>query len=122
MVLVKTARRTLGEKPVMATPRAVPAAGGCSTSKATIRKMEIPTTKAYTMTAGITVKWVMRVAKDPDKRPTMWLQITLLGLAVTFLGMVNMIKAVAPIEAITTTCSMFRSNSTINNAIDASKL
>jgi hypothetical protein len=27
----------------MATPRAVPPAGGCSTSKATIDKMEIPT-------------------------------------------------------------------------------
>jgi len=37
MLLVKTAITTLGEKPVMATPKAVPLAGGCSASKATIK-------------------------------------------------------------------------------------
>ncbi len=43
MLLVITAMATDGEKPVMATPKAVPPAGGCSASKTTIKKTEIPT-------------------------------------------------------------------------------
>lgn len=46
MALVTTAMATPGENPVMATPKAVPLAGGCSVFVITIKKMEIPTARA----------------------------------------------------------------------------
>lgn len=48
-LLVRTAIITSGEKPVMAVPREVPLAGGCSTSRATIKQIEIPTASESTM-------------------------------------------------------------------------
>ncbi len=59
---------------------------------------------------------------EPEKRPMRWPPITLLGLAVIFLGIAKMIKAVEPIEAITTACSAFRSKSTIKTTTIAKKL
>lgn len=49
MLLVRTAITALVEKLLLAIPRAVPLAGGCSTSSATISKMEIPTASEYTI-------------------------------------------------------------------------
>ena len=43
MLPVITAINTPGEKPTMATPKAVPLAGGCSRSRATIKKADNPT-------------------------------------------------------------------------------
>ena len=106
----------------MATPRAVPPAGGCSASRATIRKMAIPTASAYTIIEGKIEVCGIKAHNEPDKRPIRWPPITLLGVAVMFLGMVKTIKAVAPIEAITTACSTFRSKSTIKTTTVARKL
>jgi len=64
----------------------------------------------------------IKAHNEPEKRPMRWPPITLLGAAVMFLGMVKTIKAVAPIEAITTACSIFNSRSTINTTIVAKKL
>jgi len=50
ILLETTAIITCNENPVIATPSAVPLAGGCSQSKATIRKIETPTASAYTRT------------------------------------------------------------------------
>jgi len=122
MLLVRTASITLGEKPVMAIPRAVPLAGGCSTSSATISRMEIPTATEYTITAAKIEEWGMREHNEPEKRPTRCPPITRLGLAVIFLGMVKTIKAVAPIEAITTACSADSSRNTISTTTVARKL
>ena len=64
----------------------------------------------------------MRAHKEPDRRPMRCPPITLLGLAVIFLGMVKIIKAVAPIEAITTTCSAVKIKNTIRTTTVAKKL
>jgi hypothetical protein len=64
----------------------------------------------------------IKAHNEPEKRPMRWPPITLLGAAVTFLGMVKTIKAVAPIEAITTACYIFNNRSTINTTIVAKKL
>ena len=106
----------------MAIPKAVPLAGGCSASKATIKKMEIPTASEYVMIEGKTEECGIKAHNEPERRPIRWLPITLLGAAVMFLGMVNTIKAVAPIDAITTACSAFRSERTINTTTVAKKL
>ena len=122
MLLVKTAIITLGEKPVMAIPNAVPPAGGCSTSSATIKQIAMPTASENTRIEG-NIDWCgIKAHSEPEIRPTIWPPITLLGLAVMFLGMVNTIKAVAPIDAMTTACSMDRSKSTINTTAAARKL
>ena len=47
VTLVITATATLKENPVMATPKAVDAAGGCSVSVITIVKVERPTASEY---------------------------------------------------------------------------
>ncbi len=44
-MLRTTTTNTRREIPVIATPRAVPAAGGCSVSVTTIAKMEAPTAR-----------------------------------------------------------------------------
>jgi len=48
--------------------------------------------------------------------------MTFLGRAVILVGMAKTIKAVAPMDAMITACSMLRSRSTINVVIVASKL
>jgi len=122
MLLVKTAIAALGEKPVIAIPRAVPLAGGCSASKATIKKMEIPTASEYTRIDEMTNECGIKAHNEPEKRPMRWPPITRRGAAVMFLGMVNTIKAVAPIEAIITVCSIFSRKSTTNTTTVAKKL
>ena len=82
-LLVTTAIITPGEKPVMATPRAVPLAGGCSKSSATMRQIEIPTARAKTLMDVRVEGCGMSAHNEPEKRPTRCPPITLLGLAVT---------------------------------------
>lgn len=109
MVLVKIAIAILREKPVIATPKAVPLAGGCSVSVATIKNIEMATANEYTMIEERTEGCGMNAANEPERRPTRCPPITLLGSAVIFLGIANTIKAVEPIDAIMTTCSVVRS-------------
>jgi len=101
-MLVSTAIITSGEKPVRAIPSAVPLAGGCSKSKATIRQIEIPTAVESTKAVVNVDVWGIRAQTEPESIPTIWPPITLLGMAVIFLGMVKTMNAVAPMEAITT--------------------
>ena len=106
----------------MVTPKAVPLAGGCSKSKATIKQIEIPTASENTIMEDRVEECGIKAHSEPESRPTTWPPITLLGLAVIFRGMVKTIKAVAPIEAITTACSIFNNRSTMNTTIVARKL
>ena len=70
MLLVKTAIITLGEKPVRAIPKAVPLAGGCSTSMATINQIEIPTASdSMTMKARVE-ECGIKAHSEPETRPT----------------------------------------------------
>ena len=71
MLLVRTAIAALGENPVITMPRAVLLAGGCSTSRATISKIEGPTASEYTMMEGKREGWEIRAHAEPEKRPTM---------------------------------------------------
>ncbi len=122
ILLVITAINTVTEKPVIATPRDVPAAGGCSKSTATIRNTEIPTARAYTKIEENSLLCGIKTTSEPDIKPITCPPITLLGMAEMFLGMVNTIKAVAPIDAITTAFSMLRTSSTIAKVQAAKKL
>lgn len=122
MMLVITASTIPDDTPVMAIPNAVPLAGGCSASKATINKIEIPTAREYTRMEAKIVEWGIKDANEPETSPIMWPIITLLGLAVRFLGMANTMKAVAPIDAITTAFSMVRTDITTATTVVANKL
>jgi len=120
--LVTTAIITPGEGPMIATPKAVPDAGGCSISAITITKIESPTASEYTITDCKKEGCGIKEHKEPDKRPTRCPPITLLGLAVMLLGIANTIKAVAPIDAIITACSILKSKSTTKVVRVASRL
>jgi len=104
----------LNEKPVIAIPKAVPAAGGCSVSIITIMKIVSPTANAYTIAAYKCEGCGIKEHKEPQKSPTRCPPITLLGLAVMLLGIANTIKVVAPIDAIITACRKLKDKSTIN--------
>ena len=106
----------------MATPSAVPLAGGCSTSRDTIKRMEIPTASAYTVTEEMAAECGIRAQSEPVIKPTVCPPITRLGLAVMLLGMVKTMKAVAPIEAITTACSKDSSKRMMNITTVAKQL
>ena len=69
MLLVITAIIALVEKPAMAIPRAVPLAGGCSKSKATIKKMEMPTANAQTAIKEKVVWCGISATSEPQTRP-----------------------------------------------------
>ena len=119
--LTITANATLGWKPLIATPSAVPEAGGCSVFVMIIKNIESPTAMEYIMTfmdggCGISV------LTDPHRRPIICPPITFLGLAVTLLGIAKTIKLVAPIDATITARSMLRNTSTIDIARVARKL
>jgi hypothetical protein len=88
----------------MATPRAVPAAGGCSVSITTIVNIVAPTASEYTRIEYIKVDCGNKENRNPKKRPTSCPPITFLACAVMLSGMANTIKAVAPIDAIITAC------------------
>jgi len=60
------------------------------------------------------------VHKDLERRPTKWPPNTFLGLAVTFFGVANTMKAVDPIDAIITACSKFKNKST-NDIVRAAR-
>ena len=122
MTLVITAIDALKEKPVIATPKAVAAAGGCSVSIITIMKMESPTASEYAIIEQRKEGWGIKAQREPLKRPTKCPPIIFLELAVTFLGIANTINAVAPIAAITTACSIVKNKSTKNIVRAARKL
>lgn len=65
-----TAANTSKEIPVIATPRAVPAAGGCSISITTIVNMAAPTAKEYTTVEYIKAGCGIKENKNPQRRPT----------------------------------------------------
>ena len=100
--LTITANATLGWKPLIATPSAVPEAGGCSVFVMIIKNIESPTAMEYIMTfmdggCGISV------LTDPHRRPIICPPITFLGLAVTLLGIatVGVASIIAPHGKIT---------------------
>jgi hypothetical protein len=100
--------------PVITTPRAVPAAGGCSVSVTTIVRIEAPTAIEYIKSENIKAGCGNKENTNPKKRPTRWPPITFLAWAVMLSGIVNTIKAVAPIEAIMTAFCKLRKYRTIN--------
>ncbi len=122
MLLVRTVIATLIEKPVIATPKAVPLAGGCSKSSVTINNIEMPTASAYMIIDEKAEECGIKVTSEPDMRPTTLPPITLRGLAVIFRGMVKTIKAVAPIDAIMTAFCTVRSKRTTTTTKVAKKL
>ena len=70
MALVTTAIVTSKENPLIAIPKAVPDAGGCSVSVTTIMKIESPTANEYTIIEGKN-KWCgINAHKYPEISPT----------------------------------------------------
>lgn len=92
----------------MATPRAVPAAGGCSVSITTIVNIADPTASEYTRIEHIKVDCGNKENRNPKKRPTSCPPITFLACAVMLSGIANTMKAVAPMDAIITACRMLK--------------
>jgi len=122
MALVKTAIITFKEKPLITTPRAVPLAGGCSKSRATIKNMDRPTVREYIMIGVMTILLKIREPSTPQRKPTRWPPITLRDLAVVYDGIVKIMNAVAPMEATITACSIFNTQKTMKTATAARKL
>jgi len=112
--LVITAKATFRENPLTTTPKAVPAAGGCSVSVTTIIKIERPTAREYKVIENRNECEGIRENREPEMRPTICPPITFLGLAVMLFGIAKTMKDVAPIDAITTACSILKSRSTMN--------
>jgi hypothetical protein len=70
MMLMLTAANTSKEIPVIATPRAVPAAGGCSMSMTTMMNMAAPTANEHTTVEYIKAGCGIKENKNPQRRPT----------------------------------------------------
>ena len=122
IVLVITAIPTFHENPVIATPRAVPAAGGCSMSNTTMANIVDTTARENT---SIEIKLYgcgMSVHTEPKNKPIQCPPIIARFLAETALGMVNTIKIDAAIDATTTACSKLKINKISIVAIVAAKL
>ncbi len=69
-VLVKMAMATLRENPVIATPKAVPLAGGCSVSELTIKNIEIATASEYMIIEERSEGCGINADNEPERRPT----------------------------------------------------
>jgi len=108
MTLEIKAIATSHDIPVMAMPSAVPAAGGCSISTTTINNIESPTARAYTEIEDSQCTWGMRAQTEPKNRPIAWPPMTFLDFAVIEPGIVKTIKAVAPIDSVTTAFSRLK--------------
>ena len=54
----------------MVTPKAVPLAGGCSTSRATIRQMEMPTASENTIIEDRVEVCEIKAHNEPESKPT----------------------------------------------------
>jgi len=121
-MLVITAVTTLKENPVMATPKAVDAAGGCSVSVTTIVKVERPTASEYANAECRNDCCGIKAQSDPKVRPIRCPPITFLGRAVMLFGIAKTMKAVAPMAAITTEFSIVITKSTKNTVTAARKL
>ena len=65
-----TAINTSKDIPVIATPRAVPAAGGCSVSVTTIVNIVAPTASEYIIMEYIKAGCGIKENKNPYRRPT----------------------------------------------------
>jgi hypothetical protein len=107
---------------VIAIPKAVPAAGGCSVSITTIIKTETPTASEYMTIVLKNEECEIKDNSDPEISPTRWPPITFLSLAVIFLGITNTINVVAPIDAIIAAFCKLNNRSTINIVRVAKKL
>ncbi len=121
-MLMPRARAALMLKPVRANPSAVPAAGGCSASKITINRIDMPTAREYANAVRKMVGWGIKAHKEPEIRPIVCPPITFLACAVIIFGIAKTIKAVAPIDAIMTACLILKSNNTTKTTMVASRL
>jgi hypothetical protein len=109
-------------KPVIANPIAVPAAGGCSASRTTIKKIDMPTAKEYINAVKKIVGWGIKAHTEPEIIPIVCPPITFLACAVILFGIAKTINAVAPIDAIITACLILKSNNTTKTVTVASRL
>ena len=101
-------------------PKAVPAAGGCSTSNTTINSIVIPTDKENQIALKNTMFMNGKTAKqDPIKKPRKCPPMILFGSAEILFGIAKTMKAVAPILAIMTGLS--DNMSVIMNTVKAAK-
>ena len=111
------------EGPATAIPKLVPDAGGCSVSVTTIKKIEVPTAIEYIKSDESNEECGINAHKEPQSKPTICPPITLLGLAVIFLGKANTINTLEPIEAIIIGLLwILKNRRTINMAKDAKML
>ena len=122
MTLVTTAIADCKEKPIVAIPKAVAAAGGCPACMTIIIKMESPTASEYTIIEHHKEGCGIKAQKEPIPKLTKCPPIMFFRLAVIFWGMANTMNAVAPIAAIITACSRLKNKSTINIVRAARKL
>ena len=60
---------TFNEKPLITTPNAVPLAGGCSKSRATITKIDNPTVREYMTMGGIAIFIKISEPNTPQRKP-----------------------------------------------------
>jgi hypothetical protein len=110
------------EKPFITTPRAVPAAGGCSELVIAMVSIAPPTAKAYIKSCIRAVPLRKMANSEPNAKPIMCPKITFLVEAVTLLGIANIVNAVAANEAATTKFCCLRAMRTKNTLIAANIL
>jgi hypothetical protein len=83
-----------------------------------MRKMVAPTASEKTRVEARSVGRGISAQTEPQKRPMRCPPITLLGAAAMLLGMVKTMKAVAPIEAMTTAfCALSRKRTAKTTAV-----
>lgn len=121
-VLVIIAIPTFHENPVIATPSAVPAAGGCSMSNTTIASIVVPTANENTIIERKWKGWGIIAQNEPNASPIQCPPIIARFLAETALGIVKTINIDAAIDATTTAFSKLSANKIIIVAIVAAKL
>ena len=119
---VMTAMVTPHVKPVIATPKVAPEAGGCSMSTTTIMNIEIPTAIAYTNTDTREDVCGINEHSDPTIIPITCPPIMFFDFAATLFGIAKTMNVDAPIEAMITAFSSVRKKRTIAIDTVASKL
>ena len=91
MALATTVTTRLYEKPFIMIPRVVPTAGGCSKSKTTIIKIEIPIAIEYILIEAKKEEVDINENREPKMAPTRCPPITFLCFAVTLSGLAKTI-------------------------------
>lgn len=122
ITLVITAIMTFGENPLIATPKAVPDAGGCSVSIITIMKIEEPTASEYKIMENKNEVCGIWANNIPQISPTRWPPTTFLGFATTLFGIANTTKVEAPIDAVMTAFCNLKKIKTMKIAAVARRL